>query len=97
MQLSGAHGRVRSTGALLLPLEAVVSGEPARTLARDELRSSGSAAPWLSLRPGEAEASAGLARAPGVRPFRLSNARLARRSRARAKAGVWDELRRRGL
>jgi hypothetical protein len=26
----------RSTGGLLLPVEAVVSGEPARTLARDE-------------------------------------------------------------
>src|SRR3954471_17978056 len=38
MQLSGAHGRVRSTGALLLPLEAVVSGEPARTLAADDRR-----------------------------------------------------------
>src|SRR5215207_10734782 len=36
MQLSGAHGWGRSTGALLVPVEAVVSGEPGRTLARDD-------------------------------------------------------------
>ena len=40
MQLSGAHGWGRSTGALLLPVEAVISGEPGRALARDEQRAS---------------------------------------------------------
>jgi hypothetical protein len=38
MQGSGAHRRGRSTGALLLPVGAVVCGEPSRTLARDETR-----------------------------------------------------------
>jgi hypothetical protein len=36
MQLSGAHRCVQWTGALLLPVEAAVSAEPARTFARDE-------------------------------------------------------------
>src|SRR5688500_11906552 len=36
MQLSGAHGRGQSTGALLLPVEAAVAGEPGRALARDD-------------------------------------------------------------
>jgi hypothetical protein len=36
MQLSTALGCGRWTGALLLPVEAAVSGEPARTLAREE-------------------------------------------------------------
>jgi hypothetical protein len=36
MQLSGALGRAQWTGALLLPVEAAVSAEPARMFARDE-------------------------------------------------------------
>jgi len=38
MQLSGANGWGPSTGALLVPVEAVVFGERARTLAQDDLR-----------------------------------------------------------
>ena len=54
VQLSGAHGGGRSTGALLLPPgRAVVCGEPGRTLARDERRSRRRTAWRRSLSPGE--------------------------------------------
>jgi hypothetical protein len=36
MQLSCARQSGRSTGALLLPVEAVASAEPSRAVARDE-------------------------------------------------------------
>jgi hypothetical protein len=41
MQLSCAHRSGRSTGALLLPVEAVASAEPSRALARDEQETHG--------------------------------------------------------
>ena len=62
---------------------------PARardTLAADELRTSAGAVPGLSLRPGEAEASASSPRAPGVRPERSSRTMSWRRSQSRADA-----------
>jgi hypothetical protein len=47
MQGSGAHRRGRSTGALVLPVGAGVSGEPSRTLARDDQQASSTASMTL--------------------------------------------------
>src|SRR3954454_8147512 len=71
MQLSGAHGRVRSTGALLLPLEAVVSGEPARTPPVDDVPPRWSAGP---VTPASA-ATDPVVDVPLIAPARRSNSR----------------------
>ena len=71
VQLSGAHGGGRSTGALLLPPgRAVVCGEPGRTLARDERRSRRRTAWRRSLSPGESRRVRAGAGARAGRPRR---------------------------
>jgi hypothetical protein len=49
MQLSRAHRSGRSTGALLLPVEAVASAEPAQTLGRDDQQQRDVLSRWLLL------------------------------------------------